>query len=134
MADELNSRPRKTLGWRAPLRGRALGGHDVLAGRLTRPGEPTRPDAGEHLLDDDACERVSVGEVPARLQTDLAAAVDCPHPLAMDADPAAAERDLAGLMVASCSIRDNLRGAIGAGGRGREAARADRAGPPPDSG
>ena len=80
------------------LRRRALGLDDVLADRFTRPGETTRRDAGEHLLQHHPGQRITVGEVRIGGQRHLALAVSGPDARAPNRDAPAAERDLAGLV------------------------------------
>ena len=80
------------------LRRRALRIEQLLADRLTRPGEAPRRDAGKHLLQHDPGQRITVGEVRIAGQRHLALAVDGPDARALDRDAPAAERDLAGLV------------------------------------
>ena len=80
------------------LRGRALGGDDVLADRLARAGEAARRDAGEHLLQHHPGQRVAIGEVRIAGQRHLAGAVSAPGPRTLNRDAPPAERDLARLM------------------------------------
>jgi hypothetical protein len=52
----------------------------ILADGLTRPCEATRAGAGEHLLEHDLRQRVTIREVRVRAHRDLTAAVGCAHP------------------------------------------------------
>ena len=85
---------------------RALRVDHVLADGLTRAGEAARADAGEHLLEHDLRQRVTVGEVRVCAHLDLTAAVRRAHPRALHRHAPAAERHAAVLM--AVTDRDTL--------------------------
>jgi hypothetical protein len=80
------------------LRGRALGDDDILSDRFAGPGEAARRNAGEHLLEHHARQRVAIGEVRIRRQPDFPLAVSGPRARALHTDTAPAQRDLAVLV------------------------------------
>ena len=76
---------------------------DGLTDGLTRAREAPGADPGEHLLQHDLRQRVTVGEVRVGAHLDLAAAVDRAHPRARNRHAAAAERHAAGLVAVTDS-------------------------------
>jgi hypothetical protein len=77
---------------------RALRVDDALSDRLTRAGEAPGADTGEHLLEHNLRQRITIGEVRVRAHRDLAAAVRRAHPRALHRHAPAAERHAAVLM------------------------------------
>jgi hypothetical protein len=71
---------------------------DLGTDRLARALQATRGDAGEHLLEHQPRQRVTVGEVAVGLKRHLLAAVDGAHARTLHRHPAPAQRDLAGLV------------------------------------
>ena len=90
----------------AGLRRRALRGEHLVADRLAGPGEPACRDAGEHLLEHDARERVAVGEVRVGPKRHLVPAVSRPRARTLHADATATQGDLAGLVAVAhrCAV------------------------------
>ncbi len=80
------------------------------------PSAPVAParDPGEHPLEDDARERVTVGEVAVHGKADLAGAVGGAYPGALDPDPPPAEGDLAGLVAVAHGLSLGVMAALGA--------------------
>ncbi len=94
---------------------RARIGLDLDTNRL--PSAPVAParDPGEHPLEDDARERIAVGEVAVHGKADLAgAAGGGAYPGALDPDPPPAEGDLAGLVAVAHSSSLGVMAALGA--------------------
>ena len=89
----LHERPRHRRLARRP--GRLL---DRGADRLQHPHVAAGRDAGEHPLEHQPSQRVTVGEVRVRLQRELLRPVGAPHPRPLDTDAAAAEGHLASLV------------------------------------
>src|SRR5207237_6754226 len=83
------------------LRGRAGAGLDSCADRLARALKAARGDAGEHLLEHEAAERVAIGEVLIGAERDLGLAVGAAHARALDSHAPPAERHLAVLVAVS---------------------------------
>ncbi len=99
---------------RGLLLNRARIGLDLGTNRL--PSAPVAPvrDPGEHPLEDDARERVTVGEVAVHGKADLAGAVGGAYPGALDPDPPPAEGDLAGLVAMAHGLSLGVMAALGA--------------------
>src|SRR5437660_1177029 len=68
---------------------------DCRADRLTRAMKAARGDAGEHLLEHQATERIAIGEVLIGGQRDLRLAVGAPDPRALDRNAPSADCHLA---------------------------------------
>jgi hypothetical protein len=88
------------------LRRRTLSVDDVLTDRLTRPDEAARAHPGEHLLEHDLRQRITIGEVRIGRHLDLTAAIGRAHPRTLHGHPPAAERDAAVLV--AVTHRDTL--------------------------
>ena len=93
LAGALHERPRHRT-----LRRRPRPDLDLLADRLLRAPVPARRHAGEHPLEHDPAQRITVSEVLIGLKLHLGLAVRGPHPRSPHLDTTAAERHLAAFM------------------------------------
>ncbi len=73
-----------------------------------------RGDAGEHLLEHEAAERVAIGKVVIGAKPNLRVAVGAAHARTLDSDASPAERHLAVLMTVSDRVALSVPLALGA--------------------